>query len=313
MSTLPSRVPMLLLFLLLTLPCPVGAATFVVDTTTDDPALTTCDETTPDDCSLRGAILKANARPPSEANTIDVPAGIFVLSQASTCSYKISGNPNLFTSSQVPLCLSAQTTIRGAGAAATVIDGNQQTRVLFISATAIASIRGVTIRNGLADTTFGENPNGGGINNHGTLTLTETVVRDNKMGANTGGGAGIFNQPGAVLTLVRSTVTANGPAPNNSGPGAGIHNSVGVVTIIDSTISDNVGGLGGGIYNTNGIMTITGSTISGNTALSLGGGIFTGGGNFPGTMKIVNNRRSAATRARARVVASARVISAPRI
>ena len=90
-------------------------------------------------------------------------------------------------------------------------------------------------------------------------------------------------------------MTSNGPAPNNGGPGAGIHNSVGVVTIIDSTISDNVGGLGGGIYNSNGIMTITGSTISGNTALSLGGGIFNGGGNFPGTMKIVNSTISGNT------------------
>jgi hypothetical protein len=66
MSTLTARVPMLLVFLLLALSCSVEAATFVVDTTTDDPVLIACDETTPADCSLRGAILKANTRPPEE-------------------------------------------------------------------------------------------------------------------------------------------------------------------------------------------------------------------------------------------------------
>jgi hypothetical protein len=47
------------------------AATFTVDTTVDDPAATPCTDAAPNDCSLRGAITRANG--PSEASTIMVP------------------------------------------------------------------------------------------------------------------------------------------------------------------------------------------------------------------------------------------------
>ena len=39
---------------------PVHAATFTVDRTDDNAGATACDDTTPNDCSLRGAIIKAN-------------------------------------------------------------------------------------------------------------------------------------------------------------------------------------------------------------------------------------------------------------
>jgi CSLREA domain-containing protein len=50
----------------------VQAATFNVDHTGDDTAQA-CDDATPNDCSLRGAILAANGL--AEASTINVPAG----------------------------------------------------------------------------------------------------------------------------------------------------------------------------------------------------------------------------------------------
>jgi hypothetical protein len=85
------------------------AASFKVDTTTDSATATACDDATPDDCSLRGAILAANAL--SEASTINVPAGTYVLSQSSTCTYRDKGSsPGIFTFSQIPLCLSKQIT-----------------------------------------------------------------------------------------------------------------------------------------------------------------------------------------------------------
>src|SRR5262245_60429597 len=61
----------------------VHAATFTVDTTTDDPALTSCDDATPNDCSLRGAITAANAL--AEAGTVIVPSGTYELTQIGTC------------------------------------------------------------------------------------------------------------------------------------------------------------------------------------------------------------------------------------
>ncbi|HET9762582.1 MAG TPA: hypothetical protein VFR50_03665, partial [Casimicrobiaceae bacterium] len=62
------------------------AAVFNVDTTVDDAALAGCDDATPSDCSLRGAIIKANGL--SEAVTINVPAGRYILSQTTPCSFR---------------------------------------------------------------------------------------------------------------------------------------------------------------------------------------------------------------------------------
>jgi CSLREA domain-containing protein len=127
----------LLIILLCILPCSVPAATFVVDTTDDNPGLAACDDDVPNDCSLRGAIGAANALPLSEASTINVPAGTYVLSQEAPCTFSVQPNPEtFFTLSHIPLCVSKQVTIQGAGADSTIIDGNQQVRVLFVSASA---------------------------------------------------------------------------------------------------------------------------------------------------------------------------------
>jgi hypothetical protein len=284
------------------------AATFDVDTTIDDPARTACDGATPDDCSLRGALVAANAL--AEASTVNVPAGTYVLDQPSSCTYRVRDGripTNSFgplTSTQVSLCTNAHVTIHGAGAEATVIDGDQRGRVLFVGFDGVVELRGLTIRNGLSDA---NGPFGGGIDNHGTLTLTEVVVRDNSLYApGTGAtGAGIFNEKGASLTLRRSAIR-NNLAPTHQG-GGGIWASYGgTVTIADSVISDNViGQHGGGIANGGSTVTIIGSTVSGNTAVfGLGGGIFNFGvgiqdvdfqASFPGTLTIVNSTISGNT------------------
>jgi hypothetical protein len=58
---------------------PVAAAvgTLAVDTTADDPAATACTDA-PDDCSLRGALINANADGRGGRDVV-VPAGTFVL------------------------------------------------------------------------------------------------------------------------------------------------------------------------------------------------------------------------------------------
>src|SRR5262245_21533162 len=74
-------------FLFALVPLAAGAATYQVDTTDDDPAKIACDDATPNDCSLRGAITASNGAPSDEGNTIVVPAGNYVLSQSGTCTY----------------------------------------------------------------------------------------------------------------------------------------------------------------------------------------------------------------------------------
>ena len=259
-----------------------SAATFVVDRTDDDPLALECTDA-PEDCSLRGATLAANAL--SEASTISVPAGTYVLSRPSSATYRIQGNPTLFTSTQVPLCLSGRVTIIGDGAATTVLDGNKLDRVLFVSADAIARIKGVTIRNGLQNGfSFGVVGGGGGINNHGELTVTETAVIDNAADAF---GGGLYNA--GTLTVLRSTISGN-TQPLNAGEGGGIFNYVeAVLAVTDSTVSGNTAGAnGGGISSFQGTVTISNSTLSANTAGGLGGAIANLGGNFLGRMALTN-------------------------
>ncbi len=291
-SPLPAR---LLILLLLALPCTVEAGTFVVDTTVDDPALSACDDAAPNDCSLRGAILAANERPLSETSTINVPAGTYVVSRESPCTFSVQPNPaQFFTSTHVPLCLSKQVIIQGAGAATTIIDGDRRVRALFVSASAVAELRGVTIANGLGDRSFGNPtsiplPHGGGIMNEGTLTLTDSVVRTNSVPAGGFNGGGIYND--GVVTLLRSAVSDN-VSPDSQLGGGILNNPHAILTVSESIIRNNIiGGSGGGIFNNGGVVTITNSTVSGNTPLGGGGGGIANGGfaSAIGTLTVVNS------------------------
>jgi hypothetical protein len=85
--------------------------------------------------------------------------------------------------------------------------------------------------------------------------------------------SGVTNS-GGIVSLIDSTVSDNN-APGVAG--AGISNyGDGSVTLTDSTVSGNRAGVGGGIYNDGGSVTLTDSTVSGNTAPSYGGGILGG-------------------------------------
>jgi len=122
---------------------------------------------------------------------------------------------------------------------------------------------------------------GGGIyNDSGTATITATVVSHNGAGVNeefpAGSGGGISNR--GTMTIIDSTITNN----NVFWIGGGIANS-GSLTITGSTISGNraqgehdgqLFGRAGGIVGT---VTLINSTLSDNVA-PVGGGGFQGGG-----------------------------------
>ncbi len=107
----------------------------------------------------------------------------------------------------------------------------------------------------------------------GTLRLENMTVRNGLSGTNSSG-AGIANN--GNLTLYNVTVSGNRALSddNNGGTAGGIqNNSSGVLTIINSTISDNTAKwFGGGILN-RGTLTVENSVISGNTTDNSGGGI----------------------------------------
>lgn len=138
---------------------------------------------------------------------------------------------------------------------------------------------------------------GAGITNHGVLTMTNTVVEGNRSQQ----GGGIFNAPGATLSMEGGAITGNidyqsaGGLYNagtitkfknvrlESNTGRCIFNA-GTMSMEGGTVQGgNTNGYpnnyknGGGIYNNdNGTLTISGTTISSNNAPN-GGGIYNEG------------------------------------
>ena len=158
-------------------------------------------------------------------------------------------------------------------------------RILTVQGAAAVSISGLMISNGLmTDTT------GGGIENEGTLTLSDVTVSGNSVtgGDNPGtvGGGGIFNS--GQLTITDCTITGNAAVRDLRFSayavvgGGGIYNAgSGTLTVTNSSINGNsvtstdpdrthVPTLGGGIYSS-GMLTVTGSTLHGNSARSSDG------------------------------------------
>ena len=81
---------------------PLMAATYTVDTTTDDASLTGCSDTTDSDCSLRGAVIKVNNGTDS-SNTITLPAGTYTLTLARTADTTEQENSHVRPRSDDPL------------------------------------------------------------------------------------------------------------------------------------------------------------------------------------------------------------------
>lgn len=126
-------------------------------------------------------------------------------------------------------------TIKGAGTAATLVDGGGNGTVLTIAAGRTVTVANLTLQNGYTTNC------GGGISNSGALALGRVSVTGNRF----------------VSTPVETP-----------GLGGGVCNN-GTLTITASTISSNTAEGGGGIYNT-GVLTVYTSTIANNSSGSWG-------------------------------------------
>jgi hypothetical protein len=195
------------------------------------------------------------------------------------------------------------TDIEGPGASSLTVARNSASgtpgfRIFTVDASVEAQVVGLIIVGGLA-------ANGGGIDNLGTLTITNSTIYNNSATLGLFGhvGGGILN--GGTLTVTDSTIAnnsasfgggiANGGTATvtnctidensvGSGNAGGIGNS-GILTLTNSTIANNSGGAGGGIDNDgNGTITVTNCTIAYNSASLVGGGQFS----FSGTTTLDN-------------------------
>ncbi len=231
---------------------------FVVDTAVDE----SDGDYGAGDLSLREAIEAAGPNPGNDAIT-----------------FAAALNGQTITLGGTELLIKGDVTITGPGASLLSISGNNTSRVVNIAEGATVAISGLTIIAG-KDGVYG----GAGIFNSGTLTITNAVVSgNNSLHRN---GAGLYNS--GVLSITASTISGN----TCSSAGAGIF-SEGTLTIANCTISDNYAELGGGgVFTTGGVLTITNSTISNNVSKFTGaGGVHT----FSGTNTIVNSTISGNT------------------
>ncbi|MEO8673799.1 MAG: CSLREA domain-containing protein [Tahibacter sp.] len=226
----------------------------LVDDNTGDGVCHTATNT----CSLRAAIMQANQVSGSAGAVITVPRGTYLLTLLpSGANGDDTGDLNL----TVPQIANQPIQVVGAGASSTIIDANHSDRAISIAQGRVAYFSGITIRNGEPQTNPGD-PDGGGILNSGTLTISDSIIEFNHSSAN---GGGIETKSGGVATVVRSTLRSNvaefGGALQVSGSG----------TVRDSLIHGNSANCGGGINALTNLIVVN-STISANHAYN-GGGI----------------------------------------
>ncbi len=303
---IPFFLPVLTLLLLLSHRLPASAspsATFTVNTQLDGvdmnigDGLCDIDPAPGQQCSLRAAIQEANAT--AAADTIILPAGLYPLNV-------LGANEDAAATGD--LDITEPLTLQGAGAGSTSIIGSRSLasgydRVLDIYAE--ATISDVTIRHGRAIY-------GGGVKSIATVTLTNVVVAENDAHTDSGG---IFNggsmtlansqvisntaasKVGGIynahhLTLVNSVVSGNSTATGEAG---GLYNLTftSIMTLTNSTVSENMAERGGGLFNNGGWVTMVGSTFSGNKAVILHGGAIYNSGHLNMLNSTISGNRAA--------------------
>lgn len=219
------------------------------DASDDNPGDGNCNDTA-GNCSLRAAIEESNAL--SGVDIISVPVGDYPLS--------------IFS----PLSINADTSLIASGDGLAVIDASSINRsVSFIGAQNGNTPDVELIQLGL---TGGNNFNGSGLTlDAGNLLLDNSEVYGNSASSSFGG-AGIQIDFSTTAIITNSSIYNNQIPPGDAG---GIF-SLGELTLINSTISGNLGGdvetnETGGINISNGSAVIINSTITDNSGVDTDG------------------------------------------
>ncbi len=246
----------------------VGAAmngsTYMVNNTADaidkNPGDDVC-ATAANVCTLRAAVMEANAHPGTDTIRLQRLApgstpDVFKI----TVGGKDGDTPNAAIGD---LDITESVKLSGFNAVWSVIDGNGKDRVFDLHGGTQVELTSMLIQNG---NTGDLNFPGGGIYARGTSAALKYVTLDNNKG---GVGGGIYNNSGQ-MSLWRVTVK-NNVAGDGWTQGGGVSNAGGL-TIDQSTFIGNLAYYGGGLFN-EGQTVITNSTFSANRANGDGGGI----------------------------------------
>ena len=174
------------------------------------------------------------------------------------------------------LVIDKNITINGPGPNLLGVYRSSQTsfRIFHVLPGTSVTITGFTISGGLSD----ERGGGGILNDHAVLVLDNCTVQ-NSFSARFSAGGGIYNEVSAgnaTLTVLNSTITANGAYLAGGGIYNDANGGAATLTITNSILSSNFatfselpfssGGNGGGIFNRSGTVTITNSSVSQNGA-----------------------------------------------
>ena len=236
--------------------------------------------------AIEWADLSTNANPGNLSNAapntvVFDTSGLFSSAQTITLSNVIGTLP--MTNTSTPEA------IDGPGSNLLTISGGGAVQVVSVAPDVTVALSGLTIAGGSASSGGGitnagnltvtdlvitnnvASGSGGGVDNSGTIILNDTTVTRNQ--ALGGSGGGIDNT--SSITIIGSTISDNlvlYDNPSIQGNGGGIENG-GTISITDSTISGNSveEGIGGGIDNSSGSLTLTNATIAGNSAAGAGG------------------------------------------
>ena len=239
---------------------PARAATWTVTKPAD-----TADGACDDDCSVREAVLAANAAP--GADTVTVPAGTYTLTIAGRHEDGgATGDLDLVGPG------GHGTTITGAGEGATFLQAGGSRaqgidRVLHVAA-ANAVVQDLTLRHGRLQSGTQENGGAVRVDQFGGLEMRRAAVRDSDAGTGSlHGGGGIS----ALGTLQLTDVTVDGNLAGGLGGGGILFASESERTahLLRVTVSRNVASdanvSGGGILSQGRHqLTITNTTVSGN-------------------------------------------------
>ena len=211
--------------------------------------------------TLREAIQAAN----TNAAVNEAPEGSEGLTDIIAFAGSLSGGT--ITLDSVQLDITDDLEIRGLGADQLTIDAQRHTRIFGVGAGVSASLSGLTLTGGNANTGRSDNWRsgyGGAIlgDDYSVIEVTDSAI-DGHSAYYYGGG--IYASTGSVVTIANSSVSDNSARDS----GGGIYGSD--ITVIDSTIGGNSGAFGGGLTGSE--IIVTDSVISDNSATHRGGGI----------------------------------------
>jgi len=291
-----------------------------VNTTADGVHPGACASGTANQCTVREAVIEANAN--AGTDNITVPAGTYTLTLP-----KVAGD---YSGNHGALYITDSVNITGAGQASTIIEAgtnatNGVDMVMSVNedinplSNASANISNLTLKFGRNTGTHGNDGDGGcmefdtGTSGNAQLTLDHVTLDSCSTTQGEGGGIAIFNflkPTGTGGVTITNSIIENNSASDNVSPtvaatGGGIWVSIGGrLTISNSQIINNnatqvsgdhsVAGEGGGITITtnvpgNPLISIHNSMISGNHAAGNGGGVHSEGNLLIDTGSVISN------------------------